>query len=116
VRVPEDRDSPGDLQWWCDIFDRMEDAKAAIKGRHAQQVTGTAVARKHGRRSLADLLAEWLETVKADAGRARNTYRMYELAVRVWLKPELGQTTLEHLDTSTVQRFYTRLINGKRRD
>jgi integrase len=47
---------------------------------------------------------------------ARNTKIMYEWAVRVWLKPELGRITLEDLDTATIRRFYTRLLNGARRD
>jgi integrase len=41
---------------------------------------------------------------------------MYEWAVRVWLKPDLGSTTLEDLDTPIIRRYYGRVLNGPRRD
>ena len=54
---------------------------------------------------LADWLDYWLENV-VDPNRRPATYRLYEMTVRLYLKPGLGSSALTRLSASRVQAFF----------
>lgn len=79
----------------AEVYAKLVEAKAK-----AQQ--GIRVADKTWK--LGDYLDYWLAEVVRPTRRA-TTYARYEIAVRLYLKPELGTVTLGNLSASQVQAF-----------
>ena len=62
---------------------------------------------------LADWLDYWLENV-VDPNRRPATYRLYEMTVRLHLKPGLGSSPLNRLSASRVQAFFNSQLSAGR--
>ena len=60
---------------------------------------------------LGDYLDYWLTQVARPAVRW-NTYKKYEQAVRLYLKPELGRKPLGRLRVADVQAFYNKQLSA----
>jgi integrase len=55
-----------------------------------------------GRRTVADFVRGWLETIKPPVKRAR-TYQSYELLTRLHIEPTIGRIQLVKLDAQSIQ-------------
>ena len=78
--------------------------EAADRMREAQERNRQGIPVPDRAWKLADWLDYWLENVIA-ANRRPATHRLYEMTVRLYLKPQLGQHSLTRLSASRVQAF-----------
>lgn len=62
-----------------------------------------------GRRSVAELMRGWLDTIKPPVKRPR-TYEFYELINRLHIEPEIGNIQLAKLDPQTIQAMLARKL------
>jgi integrase len=90
------------------LQETFDTKKAALAWKHEQQTA-------HGKGQLADAgkltvgqwIDQWLEAKRAKV--EANTYRYYEIRVRRFLKPMLGDTQLGRLRTLDVESLFARM-------
>jgi integrase len=80
--------------------------EAADKMREAQERNRQGIPVPDRTWKLADWLDYWLEHV-VTPNRRPATYRLYEMTVRLYLKPGLGTSPLTRLSASRVQAYFT---------
>jgi integrase len=80
--------------------------EAADRMREAQERNRQGIPVPDRTWKLADWLDYWLEHVVI-VNRRPATYRLYEMTVRLYLKPGLGSSPLTRLSASRVQAFFT---------
>jgi len=73
-----------------------------VKAKQAAIEAGLGTARRSGDPQLGDYLDNWLETT-VKPSKAVKTYRSYEQAVRLYIKPQLGHIRLSKLDSMTIR-------------
>lgn len=87
--------------------------EATEKMREAQEHNRQGVPVPDRTWKLADWLDHWLENV-VTPNRRPATYRLYEMTVRLYLKPGLGSHPLNRLSASRVQAFFNDQLNAGR--
>jgi len=87
--------------------------EAADRMREAQERNRQGIPVPDRAWKLADWLDYWLENVIA-ANRRPATHRLYEMTVRLYLKPQLGRYSLTRLSASRVQAFLNEQLSAGR--
>src|SRR5690242_20332210 len=87
--------------------------EAADRMREAQERNRQGIPVPDRTWKLADWLDYWLEHVVA-VNRRPATYRLYEMTVRLHLKPGLGGNPLTRLSAARVQAFFTAHLAARR--
>jgi integrase len=87
--------------------------EATEKMREAQEHNRQGIPVPDRAWKLADWLDYWLENVVTPNRRA-TTYRLYEMTVRLYLKPGLGSSPLNRLSASRVQAFFNGQLTAGR--
>ncbi|WNM69557.1 tyrosine integrase [Mycobacterium phage Syra333] len=91
-------------------------AEAAEKLRRAQEdVAKRAPAKRGPGMTLADYLDHWLENVHGDHVRQK-TYRHYEGAIRLYIKPHIGHKRLDRLTGDDVRDMVRKVAHGSSRN
>ncbi|HEY7821778.1 MAG TPA: hypothetical protein VIG24_03035, partial [Acidimicrobiia bacterium] len=94
-------------------FDLKRDATAWLNQVKTDHARGVFIPPDRQREKVADRLDLWLEGRRSNPNLADSTKYNYELAVRLHIKPYLGNLTLEHLGVEAVERWRDTLVKEK---
>lgn len=101
LRAPARNDAGQAIQVTRTFRGTRREAEQALRGLLGEIDLGHHKERK---RTVDDLLTEWLKLVEAQ--RAPATYYLYERMVRVHIRPVLGDVTLDRLGPHAIDSFY----------